>query len=166
MASKVELSGFESLHKPNLVNVFYINDHPVGAGSLNKWRADNQLVQFFLVHWFTMHSSYLRQLPGQYVVGKFMDGNCGPQTLAAIRMFQEVNKHSLAQDGLVSVPRGIHWAARHYWTVIALNLWCQYNKETNGLATLDIAKLEEHPLIKGHAPELYQELTSKPIRKL
>src|SRR5262245_37868056 len=44
--------------------ILYTNDTPVGAGALNKWRADVQLVQFFLHHFYLVHPEVFARLPG------------------------------------------------------------------------------------------------------
>jgi hypothetical protein len=138
---------------------FWVNDTPVGKRADNRRRADVQLVQFFLHHFYGEHPELFRQLPkiGPSDLALAMDGNVGPQTRAAISLFQkEANKVAPAiVDGRVSVPQAnaIPGTTTIY-TIFHLNLF--FFSIGDNMAFNE--RLQDHPIIKDLLPELHGEL--------
>ena len=124
-----------------MANIFYVSDmyhpsglrtvpiynvsEPVGAGGRNRMD-DTVLVQFFL---HKVGNSYLH-MKHPSLANLAMDGICGPKTLAAIDLYQQVSPARLHRDGVVDsagFAKGIVSSLSHTeYTIVALNMEYSY----------------------------------------
>jgi hypothetical protein len=150
-------------HLPATSSLYTVNDTQIGdrKGLENSRRADVELIQFFLKHFYAANPRLFAQLPKSRS-GKFLiDGDCGPQTKSGIWVYQTYEQkrgNRIYPDGVVDPassyanPNSIH-----AYTILALNDWFGENV---GYEFFD--KLEDHPDVKLSALALRSELLGTP----
>lgn len=158
MARKEDMSNERS---PTPLGVFTLNDTRIGRYGDNKKRSDIQLIQFFLRQFYRRHHDLFVQLPQtkSKAAVVVIDGKYGKQTEQGILLFQKQRTERGARikvDGLVSVAHSsVSPISKTLYTICEMNHWFKDfgdGKEHHG-------KLENHPDIIAHAPELHAELS-------
>lgn len=114
---------------------YYLNTSTVGANGNNQVRADVQLVQVILHHFYQAFPQEAAKLPATGVrtltrggAGFLIDGRVGPQTIVGIQVFQEFQRRSghktvengSGQVGVVSLPAFI---GRERFKDSNVNVW-------------------------------------------
>jgi hypothetical protein len=160
MARRIEI---KVPHQTATSTLYTVNDTQIGdrKGLSNARKADVQLIQFFLKHFFAANPRLFAQLP-KTKSGKFLiDGDCGAQTKSGIWVYQTYEQrrgNGIYPDGVVDPatsyanPKSIH-----AYTILALNDWYGDNV---GFEFFN--HLENHPDIRRDAPELRKELAGQP----
>lgn len=144
-------------------SLFTVNDTQIGdrKGLSNSRKADVQLIQFFLKHFYAANPRLFAQLPKTKSGAFLIDGDCGAQTKTGIwvyQTFEQKRGNGIFPDGVVDPtstfanPRSIH-----AFTILALNSF--YIDNTDGA---NFSDLENHPDIRRDAPELRKELAGTP----
>lgn len=146
---------------------FYLIENSVGLYGKNSSKAEIQLVQIFLKYTFNdpIYRYWFNRLPQtrQKLGAVKVDGIVGPQTIGAIRMFQEIAGLKVPQPGRCDPVRNPVSKDDNQYFETMLRLNQDFYWSTKIKAEEDF-RLINLPEVKNSAPELYVELLGLELR--